>query len=55
MFEKCSTKAAPWHVIPSDRKWVRNAAVAHVVKETLKDIDPQYPVPAWKPSDFKIV
>jgi PPK2 family polyphosphate:nucleotide phosphotransferase len=55
MLEKCSTKAAPWHVIPSDRKWVRNAAIGHVVQATLEALDPQYPVPSWKPSDFKIV
>ena len=25
---RCSTDHAPWHVIPSDRNWVRNAAIA---------------------------
>ena len=55
MLEKCSTKAAPWYIIPADRKWVRNAAVGHIVKATLEEMDPQYPKPSWKPSDFKIV
>lgn len=54
MLNKCSTSWAPWHVIPADRKWVRNAVVARIVKETLEGIDPKYPQPTWKPSDFTI-
>lgn len=34
--ERCSTPAAPWHIIPSDRKWFRNYAVATLVAETLR-------------------
>lgn len=43
--ERTSTEHAPWYVIPSDRKWYRNWAVAQVICDTLKDIDPQYPEP----------
>ena len=28
MLSNCSTPWAPWHVIPADRKWARNAAIA---------------------------
>jgi PPK2 family polyphosphate:nucleotide phosphotransferase len=38
-----STKWAPWHVIPADRNWVRNLAVATVLVEALRRLDPQYP------------
>ena len=31
-----ATDYAPWHVIPSDRKWYRNLAVAQVIVETLE-------------------
>ncbi|WP_210484771.1 polyphosphate kinase 2 family protein [Microvirga antarctica] len=55
LLEKCSTEEAPWYVIPADHKWVRNAAVGHIVKATLEDMDPKYPKPDWKPSDFKVV
>jgi polyphosphate kinase 2 (PPK2 family) len=41
--EKCNTEAAPWYVIPADRKWYRDAAVAGIVHETLKQMDPQLP------------
>lgn len=30
-----ATEYAPWYVIPSDRKWYRNLAVAQVITETL--------------------
>jgi PPK2 family polyphosphate:nucleotide phosphotransferase len=34
--ERTSTADAPWHIVPSDRKWYRNYAVASVVAETLR-------------------
>jgi PPK2 family polyphosphate:nucleotide phosphotransferase len=54
MLERCSTAHAPWRVIPADRKWRRNAIVAAIVHGALEEMDPQYPAPDWKPSDFKI-
>jgi PPK2 family polyphosphate:nucleotide phosphotransferase len=55
MLSHCSTTWAPWHVIPGDHKWARNAAIARIVREKLESMDPRYPRPDWKPSDFKIV
>jgi PPK2 family polyphosphate:nucleotide phosphotransferase len=52
--ERCSTKQAPWHVIPADKKWRRNVLIAQIVRGTLEDMNPVYPKPAWKASDFKI-
>lgn len=43
MLERCSTEAAPWHVIPSNRKWYRNLVVAELVRDTLAEMDPQWP------------
>jgi len=40
-----STDAAPWYVVPGDRKWVRNLAVAKILHQTLAELDPQYPEP----------
>jgi PPK2 family polyphosphate:nucleotide phosphotransferase len=54
MLKRCSTPWAPWHVIPADRKWARNAAIAAIVRETLEAMDPQYPKPEWGPKDFKV-
>ena len=40
---RTSTEAAPWYVVPADRKWYRNWAVNRILVETLADMDPQYP------------
>jgi PPK2 family polyphosphate:nucleotide phosphotransferase len=42
--ERTNTDVAPWHVVPADRKWYRNLAVAHLLLETLRGLDPQWPV-----------
>ncbi len=54
MMHKCSTTWAPWHVIPADRKWARNAAVAAIVRQTLETMDPQYPQQDWDPKSFAV-
>ncbi|MEJ7790892.1 MAG: PPK2 family polyphosphate kinase [Gaiellaceae bacterium] len=38
-----STEWAPWYVVPADRNWVRNLAVATVLVEALRRLDPQFP------------
>lgn len=40
-----STKTAPWWVIPSDRKWVRNLAVSEILKRTLESLKLGWPTP----------
>lgn len=40
---RCSTTAAPWYVVPGDRKWYRNWAVATLLREAFAELDPQYP------------
>ena len=40
---RCSTDAAPWYIVPANRNWFRNLAVAQIVADTLDDMDPQYP------------
>jgi PPK2 family polyphosphate:nucleotide phosphotransferase len=43
VLRRCSTDVAPWYVIPSNKKWFRNLAIADIVADTLDDLDPQYP------------
>ncbi len=43
----CSPAIAPWHVVPADRKWYRNWAVAHLLLEQLRALDPQWPAAAF--------
>jgi PPK2 family polyphosphate:nucleotide phosphotransferase len=43
--ERTSTRAAPWYVVPADRNWVRNLAVARILLDTLRAMKPQFPDP----------
>jgi PPK2 family polyphosphate:nucleotide phosphotransferase len=53
---RCSTEHAPWHVVPADRNWVRNAVVGRIVRETLESMDPKFPEPkTWGPATIQIV
>ncbi|NTU83217.1 MAG: polyphosphate kinase 2 family protein [Chloroflexales bacterium] len=40
--EQCSTDEAPWQIVPADRKWYRNYAVAMTVAETLRGYKGQW-------------
>ncbi len=41
--ERTNTEVAPWLVVPSDRKWYRNWAVAQVLLETLEGLGLSWP------------
>ena len=43
MLEKCSTVAAPWFVVPADRKWYRNWAISAIVRREMELMDPKPP------------
>src|SRR3954452_5555479 len=47
VLERTDTDAAPWYVVPSDRKWYRNWAVGRLLLETLTDLDPRLPEPSY--------
>jgi PPK2 family polyphosphate:nucleotide phosphotransferase len=40
-----STSWAPWYVVPADRNWIRNLAVAELLVGALRAMDPQLPPP----------
>lgn len=46
VLSRCSTKHAPWFVIPSDHKWFRNLAIARIVVEYLEGWDMKFPAPS---------
>lgn len=43
LLEECSTKSAPWYVVPSDKKWFRNWVISDVLVRTLKDLKMEFP------------
>ena len=52
---KTSTDYAPWYVIPANRNWMRNLAVASILAETIDDLKPAYPpAPKDLPPDLKV-
>jgi PPK2 family polyphosphate:nucleotide phosphotransferase len=44
VLERCNTERAPWYVVPADRKWYRNWAVAQLLVEHLRALDLRWPV-----------
>ena len=40
---RCNTKAAPWYVVPADRKWYRNWAVANLLLAHFAEMNLTYP------------
>jgi PPK2 family polyphosphate:nucleotide phosphotransferase len=44
--EKCSTKWAPWYIIPANRKWLRNQIIADLIVDALDDMKLKYPAPS---------
>jgi len=45
MLERTSTDHASWHVIPADKKWYRNWAVATIMTETMEGLHLAWPEP----------
>jgi PPK2 family polyphosphate:nucleotide phosphotransferase len=53
MLRRCSTRWAPWYVVPADDKRVRDYLVARTVLRTLRRMNPKFPpadpeVLAWR-------
>lgn len=49
VLDKCSTDAAPWHVVPADRKWYARLAVQQLLLEHMRPLD----LP-WPQADFDV-
>jgi PPK2 family polyphosphate:nucleotide phosphotransferase len=45
--ERCHTEAAPWYVVPSDKKWYRNWAVGQLLAEALRGMQLDWPTPDY--------
>jgi PPK2 family polyphosphate:nucleotide phosphotransferase len=42
---RCSTKHAPWYVVPSNHKWFRNLAVSKIIADAMEDMHLKLPKP----------
>jgi PPK2 family polyphosphate:nucleotide phosphotransferase len=50
-----SSPHAPWHIVPADRKWIRDLYVSSVLVKTLEDLKMAYPKPAEGLDKVKII
>lgn len=46
---RCNSAAAPWYVVPADKKWYRNWAITHLLIEALEGLEL-----GWPPADFDL-
>lgn len=44
---RCSTEAAPWFVIPADKKWYARVAVQRLLVGALEDLNLTWPLPSF--------
>ena len=51
----CSTRFAPWYVVPANHKWARDYCVIATVYNGLKKMKPRYPELRFDPSTTKLV
>ena len=51
---QCSTKHAPWYIVPADHKWYRNYAVRRLLIETLEGLSLHPPKPLFDPASITI-
>ena len=44
ILSRCSTKWAPWTIVPADNKWYRNLVIATEIVNTLRELKQKFPV-----------
>jgi PPK2 family polyphosphate:nucleotide phosphotransferase len=49
---RCSTRHAPWYVIPSDSRTRRSAMVARIVRGALEGMDLKWKDPGYRPESY---
>ena len=52
--DRCTTRWAPWHIVPADRKWARDCVVARVMRKKLESMGLRYPKPLSKSDRARI-
>jgi PPK2 family polyphosphate:nucleotide phosphotransferase len=51
---RCSTREAPWFIVPANKKWLRNLAVSRILVETLEALAMRFPKPSFDLSTVKL-
>ena len=50
----CSTKHAPWYIIPANHKWFRNLAISQILAAELGKLPLRYPAISIDPAKIRI-
>lgn len=53
LLTRCSTKHAPWYVIPANQKWYRNLAVAELLVRAIERLGCRYPPSVLSPAQLR--
>jgi PPK2 family polyphosphate:nucleotide phosphotransferase len=51
---RCSTDAAPWYLVPADRKAFRDFAVSQILLRELEQMPLRWPQPAYDPGKIRV-
>lgn len=51
---RCTTKVAPWYVVPANHKWFRNLAVSQILRTELEKLPLAFPTPTFDPRKVRI-
>src|SRR5829696_3379228 len=51
--QRCSTDAAPWYVVPADRKWYRNWAISRLMCDRLEQLGLGWPAATFDVEEQK--
>jgi PPK2 family polyphosphate:nucleotide phosphotransferase len=54
VFRHCSTKHAPWYIIPANKKWYRNVAISEILVNRLSALKLKYPKPEFDVSKLRV-
>lgn len=54
VFRNCSTKHAPWYIIPANKKWYRNVTISAILVDTLQSLKMKYPKSEFDVAKMKV-
>jgi PPK2 family polyphosphate:nucleotide phosphotransferase len=55
VLRNCSTKHAPWYIIPADHKWYRNVLISQILVDTFSGLKMKYPKSRFDLSKMKVL
>jgi PPK2 family polyphosphate:nucleotide phosphotransferase len=54
VLRRCSTRHAPWYVVPANRKWLRDLVVARILLDALEALPLEWPKPKYDPKKIRL-